>query len=86
MAACTLGIGPVEGDGAVALLGIAGSVDAPSVLVGELDEAGGLAFGLFADFLYTNFPFSEVSVKFNSGKAAAGRATTTRLRPARLAW
>src|ERR1700687_6284494 len=37
-----LGIGHVDGDGAAALLGIAGSVDAPSMLVGELDETSGL--------------------------------------------
>src|SRR6202047_1119900 len=50
-----LGIGHVDGDGAAAPLGIAGSVDAPSVPIGELDEARGLAFGFLADFLYANF-------------------------------
>src|ERR1700730_14265760 len=50
-----LGIGHVDGDGAAAPLGIAGSVDAPPVLVGELDKAGGLAFGFLADVLYTYF-------------------------------
>jgi hypothetical protein len=34
-----LGIGHVDGDRTPASRGIAGSVDAPSVLVGELDEA-----------------------------------------------
>src|SRR5207253_6217552 len=48
------GIGHVDRDRAAASLGIAGSVDAPSVLVRELDEAGSLALGFLADFLYTN--------------------------------
>src|SRR5260370_552767 len=51
-----LGIGDVDGDGADAALGVAGSVDARSVVVGELDEVSGLAFGFFADFLDANFP------------------------------
>src|ERR1039458_9609203 len=47
-----LGIGHIDGNGAAALLGIARRVDAPSVLIGELDQAGGLAFRFLADFFY----------------------------------
>src|SRR6266478_1178956 len=50
-----LGIGHIDGDSAAASLGIARRVDAPSVLVCELDEARGLAFGFLADFLHANF-------------------------------
>src|SRR5437879_2908952 len=55
LAAYLLGVGHVDGDGAAASLGIAGSVDAPSVLVGKLDEAGGLTFRFLADFLHAHF-------------------------------
>src|SRR5437899_10915324 len=55
LAAHLLGVGHVDGDSAATVLGIAGSVDAPSVLVGERDEAGGLAFGFLADFLHADF-------------------------------
>src|SRR5208282_1233218 len=55
LAAHLLGIGHIDGDGAAALLGIAGSADAPSLPIGECDETRGLAFGFLADFLDTDF-------------------------------
>ena len=54
-AAHLLGVGHVDGNGAASLLGIARSVDAPSVPVGELDQAGGLALRFLADLLNANF-------------------------------
>src|SRR5208282_1370947 len=55
-AAHRLRIGHVDGDCASALLGIARSVDLPSLPVGELDQAGGLTLGFLADLFYANFP------------------------------
>src|SRR5882762_3884552 len=55
LAAHLLGVGHVDRDSAATPLGIAGSVDTPSLLVGERDEAGGLALGFLADFLHADF-------------------------------
>ena len=55
LAAHLLGIGHIDGDSASSLFGIAGSVDAPSVLVGELDEARRLTLGFFANVCHPSF-------------------------------
>src|SRR6202035_3077381 len=50
-----LGIGHLDGDSAAALLGIAGSIYFPSVLVSKFDQMSGLAFGFLPNSVDTNF-------------------------------